>query len=93
MPRFKLHVRVTLLITGMSLLFIFIFTSIQLKNHLERLSSYNKYRARVGTIIVKTTLEMLIKDMPTDEALSGIFEAAIESFSKEGVVERRSPRH
>ncbi|MCX5667933.1 MAG: diguanylate cyclase [Candidatus Omnitrophica bacterium] len=90
MPKFKLHVRVALLITGLSLLFIFIFTSIQLKNHLERLSSYNKYRARVGTIIVKTTLEMLLKDMQTEEVLSGIFEAAIESFSKEGVVEKIS---
>jgi diguanylate cyclase (GGDEF) domain len=90
MKKFKLHVRVTILITGMSLLFIFIFTSIQLKNHLERLSSYNKYRARVGTIIVKTTLEMLLKDMGTEEALSGIFEAAIESFSKEGVVDKIS---
>jgi diguanylate cyclase (GGDEF)-like protein len=90
MPRFKLHVRVTLLITGLSLLFIFTFTSIQLKNHLERLRSYNNYRARVGTIIVKTTLEMLLKDMKTEEALSGIFEAAIESFSKEGVVEKIS---
>ena len=90
MPRFKLHVRVALLITGLSLLFIFIFTSIQLKNHLERLSSYNKYRARVGTIIVKTTLEMLLKDMQTEEILSGIFEAAIESFSREGVVEKIS---
>ena len=90
MPRFKLHVRVALLITGLSLLFIFIFTSIQLRNHLERLSSYNKYRARVGTIIVKTTFEMLLKDMGTEEALSGIFEAAIESFSKEGVVEKIS---
>lgn len=90
MPRFKLHVRVALLITGLSLLFIFIFTSIQLKNHLEKLSSYNKYRARVGTIIVKTTLEMLLKDMRTEEALSGIFNAAIESFSKEGVVDKIS---
>ncbi|MCX5668411.1 MAG: hypothetical protein NTY34_08965, partial [Candidatus Omnitrophica bacterium] len=78
MPRFKMHVRVALLITALSLLFICTFTYIQLKNHLERLSSYNKYRARVGTIIVKTTLEMLLKDMRTEEALSGIFEAAIE---------------
>ncbi|MCX5666580.1 MAG: diguanylate cyclase [Candidatus Omnitrophica bacterium] len=90
MPRFKLHVRVALLITGLSLLFIFIFTSIQLRNHLDRLSAYNKYRARVGTIIVKTTLEMLLKDMQTEEVLSGIFEAAIESFSREGVVEKIS---
>ncbi len=90
MPRFKLHVRVALLITGMSLLFICIFTSIQLKNHLDRLSAYNKYRARVGTIIVKTTLEMLIQGMQTEESLSGIFEAAIGSFSQEGVVEKIS---
>ncbi len=90
MPRFKLHVRVALLITGLSLLFIFIFTSIQLRNHLDQLSAYNKYRARVGTIIVKTTLEMLLKDMQTEEVLSGIFEAAIESFSREGVVEKIS---
>lgn len=90
MAKFKLHVRVAFIITGLSFLFIFIFTSIQLNNHLERLNSYNKYRARVGTIIVKTTLEMLLKDVQGEEALSGIFEAAIESFSREGVVEKIS---
>ena len=90
MQKFKLHVRVTFLITGLSLLFIFTFTSIQLNNHLERLNSYNKYRARVGTMIVKTTLEMLLKDIRTEDATSGIFEAAIESFSREGVVEKIS---
>ncbi len=88
--KFKLYARVAFVITALSLLFIFTFTSIQLNNHLERLNSYNKYRARVGTIIVKTTLEMLLKDMHTEEALSGIFEAAIESFSREGVVEKIS---
>lgn len=88
--KFKLYVRVFLLITGLSLSFIFIFTSIQLNNHLDRLNSYNKYRARVGTIIVKTTLEMLLKDIHAEEASSGIFEAAIESFSREGVVEKIS---
>lgn len=90
MPKYKLHVRVGFLITGLSLLFIFAFTTIQLNNHLERLNSYNKYRARVGTIIVKTTLEMLLKDVRVEEALTGIFEAAIESFSREGVVEKIS---
>ena len=90
MPKFKLHIRVGFLITGLSLLFIFIFTSIQLNNHLQRLNSYNKYRARVGTIIVKTTLEMLLKDVRVEEAYPAIFEAAIESFSREGVVEKIS---
>lgn len=90
MMKFKLHVRVAFIITGLSLLFIFTFTSIQLRNHMDRLRAYNKYRARVGTIIVKTTFEMLLKDMQTEEFLSGIFETAIESFSREGVVDKIS---
>lgn len=90
MHKFRLQVRVTLLIAGLSLLFISIFTSIQLNNHLDRLNSYNKYRARVGTIIVKTTLEMLLKGVDTDETVPAIFEAAVESFSKEGIADRIS---
>lgn len=90
MPKFKLHVRVGILISALSILLIFAFTSIQLNNHLSRLNSYNKYRARLSTIIVKTTLEMLGKDISTEEGLSGIFSAAIDSFSSEGVVEKIS---
>lgn len=88
MVKFKLQVRVGIVITALSLLFIFVFTSIQLNNHLKRLNEYNKYRARLGTIIVKTTLEMLAKDIHNEDELSGIFSAAIESFSREGVVEK-----
>ena len=90
MVKFKLHVRVGMLISALSLLFIFTFTSIQLNNHLQRLNEYNKYRARLGTIIVKTTMEMLGKGMGDDYALSGIFSSAIDSFAKEGVVEKMS---
>ena len=90
MHRVKLQVRITLLITGLSLLFISIFTYIQLNNHIERLNSYNKYRARVGTIIVKTTLEMLLKGIGTEEAIPSIFGAAVNSFSKEGLADRVS---
>lgn len=90
MHRYKLQFRVTILIAGLSLLFISIFTSIQLNNHVERLNSYNRYRARVGTIIVKTTLEMLQKGMDTDEAMPAIFGAAVESFAKEGIADKIS---
>jgi GGDEF domain-containing protein/uncharacterized membrane protein len=90
MPKMKLQFKITLLITGLSLLFIFVFTSIQLRNHLDKLNSYNKYRAKVGTIIIKTTLELLLKDVQGEETLKGMFEAAIESFSKEEVVEKVS---
>ncbi len=90
MPKFKLHLRIGILISALSLLFIFVFTSIQLNNHLERLNAYNKYRARLGTMIVKTTLEMLVTDIRGEEELSGILGAAIESFSREGVVEKMS---
>ena len=90
MSQLKLQVRITLLIAGLSLLFISIFASIQLNNHIERLNSYNKYRARVGTIIVKTTLEMLLKGVGTEEAIPSIFGAAIDSFGKEGIADRIS---
>lgn len=90
MKKVSLQFRITVLIAGISLLLIVLFTSIQLRNHLDRLRSYNKYRARVGTIIVKTTLEMMIRAIPSEEALTGIFRAAVASFAREGVVERIS---
>lgn len=89
-PKFKLQIRIVALIASMSLLLIFIFTTIQLRNHLDQMRSYNTYRARVGTIIVKTTLETLLKSVESEEALTGILRAAVSSFSREGVVERIS---
>jgi len=89
-PKFKLSVRIAIVITGLSMLFIYVFSFIQIKNEVERINSYNKYRARVGTIIVKTTLEMLVKDIGEETALEGMFEAAVESFSKEGIVDKIS---
>lgn len=88
--KFKLSVRIAIVITGLSLLFIYAFSFIQIKNEVERINSYNKYRARVGTIIVKTTLEMLVKDIGEEAALEGMFEAAVESFSREGIVDKIS---
>ena len=90
MPKFKLQIKIAILISILSFIFIYTFTNIQLHNQLEKLNSYNKFRARVGTIIVKTTLDMLLKDVHDEETLPGIFEAAIESFSKEGIVEKIS---
>ena len=90
MPKFKLQVRIFLLILILSFLFIYVFTSIQIRNQLEKLNAYNKYRARVATIIVKTTLEMLLKDVASEEALPGIFDAASKSFAGEGIVEKMS---
>ncbi|MFA5143033.1 MAG: diguanylate cyclase [Candidatus Omnitrophota bacterium] len=90
MHKLRLQVRITILIAGLSFLFISAFTYIQLTNHIERLKSYNKYRARVGTIIAKTTLEMLLKGVTTDEMVPSIFTAAIGSFSKEGIADRLS---
>ena len=90
MIKVKLQFRITVLIASISLLLIVIFTSIQLTNHLDNLRSYNKDRARVGTIIVKTTLEMLLKTVQSEPAFGVIFKAAVSSFSKEGVVEKIS---
>lgn len=90
MYKFKLQAKIILLIIGLSLLFTLVFTYIQLQNHLEILKSYNSYRMRVGTIIVKTTLEVLLKDMPSPETAQGLFDAAILSFSKEGIADKIS---
>ena len=87
---FKLRHKIIILIVGTSFLFISVFTYIQLRHQLEQWRSYNEYRARIGTIIVKTTLEMLLKDVQIEAALPGIFQAAITSFSKEGIVEKAS---
>ncbi|MFA6078815.1 MAG: diguanylate cyclase [Candidatus Omnitrophota bacterium] len=90
MFKFKLQVRIALLIFVLSFLFIYVFTSIQIRNQIEKLNSYNNYRARVGTIIVKTTLDLLLKDTTSEESLPAIFSAAIDSFSNEGIVEKIS---
>lgn len=88
--KIKLSVRLAVLISILSVLFISVFTFIQIRNQLDRFSAYNRYRARVGTIIVKTTLEMLLKDVQVEEALPALFEAAVDSFSREEVVEKVS---
>jgi len=90
MRKVGLQVRIGFLIIAMSLLFIAVFTTIQLRDQVARLNSYNRYRARVGTIIVKTTLELLLKDIHSEETAPSIFEAAIRSFSSEGIAERVS---
>ena len=90
MTKLNLQLRITILITALSVLFISIFTFIQLRNHIERLNAYNNYRARVGTIIVKTTLEMMTKNLPSEDTLPNIFQAAVESFGREGVVDKIS---
>jgi diguanylate cyclase (GGDEF)-like protein len=90
MTRVNLQIRISVLIIALSALFISIFTFIQLRNRIESLNSYNSYRARVGTIIVKTTLEMMMKDLPSEEAFPGIFQAAVQSFGREEVVDKIS---
>jgi len=90
MTRFRLQFRIVILIASLSLLLIFVFTTMQLRHQLDQLRSYNKYRARVGTIIVRTTLETVLGAVQTDEAFTGIFNAAVASFSKEGVVDKIS---
>jgi len=85
----KLQTRIFLLVIGLSFILITVFTSIQLHNHIERLRAYNKYRARVGTIVVKTSLERSFKSVQP-EKVSGIFKSAVKSFTNKGVVERIS---
>lgn len=89
MARLTLQVRITTLMVLFSILFISVFTAIQLKNQLTVMTSYNSYRARLGAIIVKSTLENLLKD-PTLRGDPNLFRIALESLGKENVVDKIS---
>ncbi|NQT21962.1 MAG: diguanylate cyclase [Candidatus Omnitrophica bacterium] len=57
---------------------------------MEKINAFNKFRARVSTLIVKTILETLARGVESPQALQQIFNTAIDSFTKEGVVEKIS---
>src|SRR3989338_7694039 len=90
MVRVTLQVRITTLMVVFSILFIFVFTAIQVKNQLAIMTSYNSYRSRLGAIIVKNTLENLLKDATLREDPTLFFQIALESLAKEHVVDKIS---
>lgn len=88
MAKITLQVRITTLMVIFSIFFIFVFTTIQVKNQLSVMTSYNSYRSRLGAIIVKNTLENLLKDITIQkEDPSNLFQIASESLAKEKVVD------
>ena len=90
MARVTLQVRITTLMVLFSMLFIFVFTAIQVRNQLTIMTSYNSYRSRLGAIIVKNTLENLLKDPTLRSDPSILFQIAMESLAKERVVDKIS---
>ncbi len=90
MIKTTLQVRITTLMVIFSILFIFVFTAIQVKNQLSVMTSYNSYRSRLGAMIVKNTLENLLKDATLREDPSTLFQIALESLGKENVVDKIS---
>src|SRR3989338_718952 len=90
MIKATLQVRITTLMVLFSVLFIIVFTAIQARNQLTVMTSYNSYRSRLGAIIVKNTLESLLKDATLRSDLSGLFRIAMESLAKENVVDKLS---
>ncbi len=90
MARVTLQIRITTLMVIFSILFVFVFTTIQVKNQLTVMTSYNSYRSRLGAIIVKNTLENLLKEAMLREDPSMLFQIALESLAKENVVDKIS---
>ncbi len=90
MTKITLQIRITTLMAAFSILFIFVFTAIQVKNQLTVMTSYNSYRSRLGAIIVKNTFENLLKDPLVREDPSSLFHIALESLAKENVVDKIS---
>ncbi len=65
--KFTLQNRVTTLLIVFSLLFIAIFTVIQLNNQLNNINRFNSYQANLSSIIVKNNLETVLKQKDDSE--------------------------
>lgn len=90
MFRFKLQERIILLITGLSLLLISVFTYIQIQNRLGSLEYLNKLRGRLGAPLIKTSFEMLLSNVADTDTAKTMLESAISAFSNQGLVEKVS---
>ena len=83
--KISLQARLILLMVVFSILFIAIFTSIQVYNQLSRSTDFNYYRARTGALLLQINLSNTIKDISDeeielkDEKIKGIVNALYSS--------------
>jgi len=90
MPRQKLQIRIIILISGLSVLFISAFAYIQLRHQVQNIETYNSERANNSSLFMKMLFELLFKDVETEEALPVMFQGAITAYEDMGYIEKAS---
>ncbi|MFA6349878.1 MAG: diguanylate cyclase, partial [Candidatus Omnitrophota bacterium] len=68
--KLTLQNRITALMVVSSVIFIGIFTFIQLNNQMAQLNRFNAYRSGLSTMIAKNNLEAIVRQNPQDMALA-----------------------
>jgi len=68
--KLTLQNRITALLVVSSVIFIAIFTFIQLNNQMAQLNRFNAYRSSLSTMITKNNLEAIIRQNPQDMKLA-----------------------
>jgi diguanylate cyclase (GGDEF)-like protein len=83
--KMTLQNRITTLIIISSVIFISVFTFIQLNNQLNDLTEDNSYRANLSNIIVKNNLESVLKQAPAQE-LPNYLQSSLNKLQEAGVI-------
>lgn len=88
--RLTLQNRITTLMIIFSIIFISAFTFIQLNNQLNIMTEYNSYRARLGGLVAKITLEKAIasakEEIPIEKILRHTVTSLISAKIAEGIL-------
>lgn len=90
MVKTTLQNRLIMLMVVFSIIFISVFTAIQLSNQMNYITRFNIYRSKMGAFITKNSLEMNFSKLDPAEGMSvdKAFEAAIKPLSDSEVVEK-----
>jgi len=87
--KFTLANRITTLLIFSSLIFISVFTFIQVNNQLSNISRYNAYQANLSGAILKSNLEATIRQAPDTETATYI-QAAINELKASNLIKETS---
>jgi len=72
-----------------SVLLVSAFTFIQVNNQFNNINRYNSYQANLSTVLVKSNLQVIIKDSLAED-IPGFIQAAAKSLAEAGIIKEIS---
>ncbi len=84
--KLTLQNRITTLMIISSVIFIGVFTFIQVNNQIANIDRYNKYRADLSTLIVKNNLESILKEA-APETVPSYIKSSLTSLSESNIIQ------